>query len=177
MNLTSIFKNMPLLGEQQSVVDSVVIEETQEKRDRIAFHRDHVRNGPVKFNQPTNGQLRRAKVRELRRNSKKARRAQVRDYFAAQREGATIRGHLEAVGVMQEIFDRPSWELNIFSAYRSSVWLVRHFAPVDAGTNVEVTEDVVRQSFRAALNRWQVIVGLPATELPESYELPVSVAV
>lgn len=176
MNLTSIFKNMPLLGEDKADEVDPEVAEVAAKKERIDFHRRSVRNGPVAFKTVTNGQLRRAKVRELRRNAKRARRAQVRDYFAAQREGATIRGHLESVGLMQEIFDRPAWEINIFSAYRSSLWLIKHFAPVEAGTNVEVTEDLVRSSFRAALNRWQVIVGLPATDLPTSYELPVSVA-
>lgn len=154
--------------------------ELQAKKDRIEFHRRSVRNGPVNFKTPTNGQVRRAERRAMQRRIKANQRKQVRTYFANQREGAVLRAHLDSVGVLPLLLDCPRpTPPNPVSAYNSTIWLIKHFADrsqVDEQGRVPVTEKSVREAFRVALNRWQKIVGLPPTELPEGYELPVQAA-
>lgn len=178
----NILKNLASVIKGDGATDELTPEqiEAQAKKDRIDFHRAKVRNGPVSFKEPTNGQLRRLQARATKRRMERAHQKQVRAYFDARREGATIRGHLESIGLLQVVLGRSSdWEINHYSAYRSTLWLVKHFADrsqVDARGRVILTSDLVLDSLRAALNRWQQIVGLPATELPEGYELPVEVA-
>lgn len=166
-----------VLHPNQEAADPTADEALEAKKARIQFHRDHVRNGPAKFSPPTSGQVRRAEKRAMDRKLKNAHRKQVRAYFAARREGATLRGHLDSVGVLTALLDLPPRALNPHSAYVSTVWLIRHFADqsqADERGAVQVSEELVRDSFRSALNRWQQIVGMPASDLPEGYELPVA---
>ena len=152
-------------------------EDIEAKKARIQFHREHVRNGPVKFNPPTSGQLRRAKKRALGGETRKARRRQIRVYFADQREGAVIRAKLQAVGLLSYV-DR-SRKLDPRIGYEATVWLVQRFASDDLADEqgrVEVTEQVVRDAFQSALNRWESIVGLPTSRIAEEYALPVQVS-
>lgn len=78
-----ILKNLP------SLTDPEVERELdgREKQDRMQFHRDRIRNGPVKFKEQTTGQARRERQRALDRQTKKARRLQIKAYFEAQRKG------------------------------------------------------------------------------------------
>lgn len=157
----------------KSETESVEIDEAQAKRDRIAYHRDHVRNGPVKHRSITSGQERRARKRRLEKQTRKARKAQVRLFFAQQQEAATLRGHLQAAGVQAYVGEHVAPGEK---ALASIVWIVRHFAEVEDGTTVEVTHDVVVQSLTSALNRWQRLVGMPVTPLSPAYVLPVSLS-
>lgn len=152
-------------------------EENEAKKARIKFHREHVRNGPVKFNPPTNGQLRRAEERALRTQTRKTRRRQVRAYLADQREGAVLRSKLQAVGLLSYV--QRSRKLDPRIGYEATVWLVQRFASDDLADEqgrVEVTEQVVRDAFQSALNRWESIVGLPTSQIAEEYALPVQVS-
>lgn len=145
------------------------------KKQRIQFHRDHVRNGPSNFKATTSGQQKRAHVRSLNRRTRKARRAQVRQHFADLREASVIRGHLQAAGIAP--YALTSTWIDPELALRSVIWIVQRFADdslVNAEGQVEVTEVVVRQSLTSALNRWQHLVGLPPTELSPAYVLPVA---
>lgn len=143
----------------------------REKAERIQFHRESVRNGPVKFKSPTTGQQRRFRDRATKSLIRKNRRRQVRAYFAEQREAAQIRTHLQFVGVVA--FANPDTPIRSEQIVASAIWLVRHFAQADAGDTVEVTETVVREAFQAALTRWGQIVGVPGLTVPEDYVLPV----
>lgn len=169
-----ILSKLPGLKPETATVEE--IDEAQAKKDRIAYHRDHVRNGPVKHRSITSGQERRARQRRLERQTRKARKAQVRLYLAQQREAATLRGHLQAAGVQAYAGEHVATGEQ---ALRSIVWIVRHYADdsaVDENGRVEVTHEVVVGALTAALNRWQTLAGMPVTPLSPAYVLPVSLS-
>lgn len=166
-------KLIPSLKHQDDVeVD--IIDEAQEKKDRIAFHRTHVRNGPVKFKEPTTGQQRRAHQRALARRARKAYRQQVRTYFAAQREAAILRAKLQDCGVLA--FVQRDREIPILTTYNALVWIIERYAEGEVGTSVEVTDATVRRALQAALDRYGDIVGVPNLRVPENFVLPFEVA-
>lgn len=78
----NIFSNLPSTDPE---VEAEL--EARDRQDLIRFHREKVRNGPVKFKEQTTGQARRERQRALDRQTKKARRLQVKAYFEAQRKG------------------------------------------------------------------------------------------
>lgn len=145
----------------------------QAKKDRIAFHRTSVRNGPANFKTVTTGQRRRAMVRATQSMQRKGYRSQVKAYFAAQREAASLRHRLQAVGLLPY---RAEVNLPQYRVFRASVDLIQAFAEAQPGEQVEVTEAVVRQAFETALNRYLKLVGQQPTTLPEEYDLPVGLA-
>lgn len=173
----NILSKLPLINSAADVdkfVDSLSeADELEGKKERIAFHRAKVRNGPVKYSTPTTGQIRRAQKRALNTTSRKAFRRQVRQYFADQREAAAIRGQLQAAGVLA--YASPSRRAIPLASYKAIVWIIQRFAEGDDKGKVEVTEQVVRDSLQAALNRYQGIMGLEPTPLSPAYVLPVAV--
>lgn len=168
-----ILSKLPFLKSDATEEEVAEYDEAQARLDRIAFHRDHVRNGPANFKQPTNGQVKRAKKRALARDTKKARRQAIRKYHADQREGATLRAHLQGAGVLPYFGEQAPTPRQ---AVQSVSWLVSRFAPApaDGSGRIEVTRSVVMESLQAGLNRWQQIVGHPATKLSPAYRLPVA---
>lgn len=101
--MLNIFSKLPFLG--TDAADEIVEMTTEEakaqaKAERIEFHRNKVRNGPVNWKSMTNGQVRRAQKREMDRQTKKAWRAEKRSYFERQRVAAYLRGHLQTVGLI-----------------------------------------------------------------------------
>lgn len=150
------------------------IDEAQAKADRIKFHREHVRNGPTSFKSTTNGQIRRAKARDIQRGMKKTRRRQVQTYLAAEREAAVLRAHLQHIGLVPFGSDhRPHPQMVLASA----TWIIRHFAEDQSGTGkVEVTPELVNEAVRSAYARWGDIIGVPSLRVPADYELPVGFA-
>ena len=168
-----LLSKLPFLKSEKE--EETPLTDAEAKAERIKFHRTQVRNGPTNFRVVTNGQQKRARVRELNRRSRKARRAQIRQHFADLREAATLRGHLQAVGIAP--YAVATTTLTAEGALRGIVWIVERFADdslVDENGQVQVTEEVVRQSLTSALNRWQHLVGLPPTELSPAYVLPVA---
>lgn len=164
----NLLSKLPLLKDQDAR-DLDDDEEAEAKRERIQFHRDHVRNGPVKFNPPTSGQLRRERQRAVARSTKKARRKQVRDYFDGLRESSRLRAKLQSAGVIP--FALPETEVSDRARQDAIVWIVERFAQGEGGQQIEVTETVVRDALQLALNRWQKLNGLPETEL-EGHVVP-----
>ena len=173
----NLLSKLPFLGEGKADRDLTPEEieeaEAQAKRDRIAFHRDHVRNGPAKFKQMTTGQERRARHRSLDSMTRKGRRRQIRQYHADMREAATLRGHLQAAGVVRYAseFHAPD-----FAIMRSIIWIVRHFAEGDENGRIEVTHEVVIDAIEKAWQRWCRLTGQPVVPLSPAYRLPVAVA-
>lgn len=99
----NLFSKLPFLGTDAAdeIVEMTTEEaEAQAKKDRIEFHRTKVRCGPVNWKHMTNGQVRRAQKREMDRQTKKAWRAEKRNYFERQRVAAYLRGHLQTVGLI-----------------------------------------------------------------------------
>lgn len=147
--------------------------EAQEKQDRIDYHRSQVRNGPVSYKTPTNGQLRRHKARGIKSRMKKTRRRQISAFFASQYEAGLLRSHLQSVGLVA--YATRGYRPSPNQVYHSAIWLVKRFADAE-GSQVEVTEEVVRDAFQSALSRWASLVGLNDVRLPEDYVLPVRTA-
>lgn len=171
-----MLSKLPFLKSSDEVDTEILLSEEDLRAERIKFHRTSVRNGPVKFRPPTSGQIRREKVRALARQTKKARRNQVRAHFAQREETAILRGHLQAVGI---ILYRGDHQPGAGDVIASMTWIIRRFADAgraDATGGVVVTEEVVRESLQAALNRYQYLTGRPQTALNPSYELPVAVS-
>ena len=71
--IKNLLSNLPGLSNLGKGGDDLTPEElaAKEREDRIGFHRSKVRNGPVKFSIPTNGQIRRMKVRESKTHQRK----------------------------------------------------------------------------------------------------------
>lgn len=176
MNLTNPLGN--IFGKANDETEELSDEEiaAQEKAERIAFHRRSVRNGPAKFHHVTSGQIRRAHARDIARQTRKTRRKQVRAFKAQQAEAATLRGHLQAAGVLAYVNPGLTAQGRPEQARRSIIWLVEHYYPAEINETVEVTEDVVRRGIEAAAQRWQTLVGMPVTPLSPAYTLPVRVA-
>lgn len=117
------------------------------------------------------GRARRARVRSLARDTKAARRRRSRQHFQSLTQAATLRGHLQAAGVLPYATDRePGGE----SALRSIIWLTQHFAPGEG--EIQVTREVVIEALGEALRAYQALVGVPQTPLSPAYRLPVAVA-
>lgn len=103
----------------------------EEKAERIRFHREKVRNGPINFTSFTNGQIRRAKTRAAARDQRKSYRADVKNYFERRSLAALVRAHLQTVGIIQFLDGR---EAPLRSQVASTIWLARRFG-------VEVVND------------------------------------
>lgn len=163
---------IPSLREDEDLRSPEEIE-AEAKAERIKFHRSQVRNGPVSFKDVTNGQVRRSKARDIKRQMKKTRKKQLANYFASQYEAAVLGAHLKVVGLVA--YQTRSFKLNPNQIRESSIWLIKRFADAQ-GNQVEVTEQVVRDSFQSALSRWASLVGLGDVRVPEDYVLPVRTA-
>ena len=131
--------------------------DAQAKKDRIAFHRDHVRNGPAKFRHTTAGDAKRERRRALARQTKKARKAQRRDFIATVQEHALLRGQLQAVGVIAYETDHVPTDDARFAAAR---WIVQHFGkPEDQG------DSLLRNAVQGAFDRFSDLSGVERSEV------------
>lgn len=175
----NILENIPSLsrdeiaeqGKELTLEDIEQIE-ADDKAERVKFHHNQVRNGPVNFVSQSAGQVRRASSRALKGRTKRARRKQVGTYFDQVREVATLRGNLQAVGVIAYV--NPSRKLDPVAAHNATVWLLNNYAP--AG-DLLVTNESVTSVFEVALNRYQSLTGQETTPLSPAYVLPVRLSV
>lgn len=165
----NILSKLPFLKDRDG---DDVIDVAEERKARIQFHRDKVRNGPVKFNGPTNGQIRRQQKRIIARQTKNNFTRQKRLFWAAQQEAATLRGQLQFALVIPSVHFTPTPQQSLSAI----TWIVERFAEGDDGGQVVVTEDLVRQSLQSALNRYETVNGKPITLLPDTYVLPVALS-
>lgn len=161
------FLSLPSLNETEDrdLTDEERAEiEAQEKADRIKFHRTHVRNGPVKFGHTTPGDLKRDRRRGLARQTKKAARAQRRNFISRVQEHALLRGQLQAVGVIAYETDfAPSDEAR-FNAAR---WIVNNFGPDDLPNLLDdgAEQEYLRSSIQAAFDRFADLSGVERSEV------------
>ena len=139
-------------------LEVVEVDEAQEKRERIAFHRDHVRNGPVTFEHVTGGQVRRAKLRELRGRSRMARRSQVQSFLDQQREYATLRGLLQAVGVVA--YATEGFSVSDEVRFRSARELVQRFGDLN-----DSDSDLVPNALQKAYDRFADLTGQERSQI------------
>ena len=102
--------------------------------------------GPQKFRTVTNGQIRRARDRAIAGQYRRTARAQRRAHWAKLREHATLRGHLQAIGLIEYGSDfQPTDEQRLASAG----WIIANFP----------TEDV-QGSIQAAFDRFSDLSGV-----------------
>jgi hypothetical protein len=168
-----ILSRIPFLNSKTEPDDDRTDEaiEAEAKAERIRFHREKVRNGPTNFKFLTNGQIKRAERRELAGRTRKARRAQVKNYFDTQRLAASVRGHLQSAGVLPYAVER---EIDRQQQVVSAAWLVTRF-----GVDIEDTDEVsfayndVLIALGAALKFYGQAVGLPDLRVPADYVVPI----
>ena len=137
-----------------------------EKRERIEFHRRHVRNGPITSKSPTSGQVRRARVRHNRKQAKVRRRQQIRTWKADVREHAVLRGQLQAVGVLQYQHSASPYLPESMDHVVVAVGqeLTRKFHVRDDEGNLSI-----ELSYLAALNRFLTLSGQQPVESFEEF--------
>lgn len=138
------------------------------------------KNGPARYRTPTNGQLRRARERFLKGQTRKARRNQIQNYFATQRLGAYVHAHLQAAGVLPYAEER---ELDLHQQAVSAAWLVARFGVEatiedDEGNRLKTGEvsfayfDVL-EALRNALKFYGQVAGLEDLRIPDDYVVPI----
>ena len=105
--------------------------EAELKKERIEFHARSVRNGPVSFKMPTNGQIRRAEARAARNRQRKTYRAEVKNYHEKQRIAMVLRGQLKLIGAIPYLDPR---DIPLATQIQATAWIVQRYG-------VEVTND------------------------------------
>ena len=110
------------------------------KRDRIKFHRESVRNGPVKWKSMTSGQVRRAQKRAAKRAQKNTYRAQVRNYLETRRLASVTAAKLRQAGALPYVHER---ELDRIQQVYATVWIVQRFGVEDDDGVVSFAKDDV----------------------------------
>lgn len=160
-----IFSKIPFLKSDDT--EQIAEDEAQAKAERIKFHRIHVRNGPTNFKDQTNGQVKRARVRALARETKRARRIQVRNHRRTQQYAATVRGQLQLAGALPYLDGRA---LDPVRQVKAVAWLVQRFGAEEIPN---YRAEYVLNSLRSALGFYSKTVGLPGLALPEDYVLPI----
>lgn len=156
------FLSLPSLNEAEDrdlTEEEIAEAEAQAKKDRIKFHRTHVRNGPAKFTHVTNGQVKRQRRRDLARQTRKAAQAQRRAFRATLQEHALLRGQLQAIGVIAyETGFTPSDE----ARFRAARWIVTHYGADEVPDLGEegAEQAYLRAAIQAAFDRFADLSGV-----------------
>ena len=157
--ITDVFSTLPFGTAEEELTDEQRAQlEAEAKSERAAFHRTQVRNGPVNFKTLTGGQVRRARLRELARSSKRARRSQVQSYFEQQREHAVLRAHLQGIGVLPYVLR--SGKLSEEQMMLSVRWIVEHFGNVE-----DSDDDLLKNALQRAYDRFSDLSGQERTKI------------
>lgn len=144
-------------------------EKTQEqaKADRIKFHRERVRNGPVKYNDPTTGQVRRARQRQQQAVSGRSRRMQILNHFETRRLAATVRGQLQASGTLPYKY---GGVIHPVTQVKATVWLVQRFGVEAEDGSASLDRSDVENALTAALRFYGQVMNSPDLSLPDGFE-------
>lgn len=119
----------------------------EEKKQRVKFHRDSVRNGPVKWSHVTTGQQRRRAARDKAALQRKANKRHRRDFFRGQLHLATLRGQLQAIGAVSYATDyKPSVKQRIAAGQ----WLLGAFGERDSEGGLVLHDDALKDAVAAA---------------------------
>jgi len=154
MNPLSRLMGKPAADTDEVSFDDLSPEEQEEilaneKKARIQYHRDHVRNGPQSYRTITVGQQRRAAERSKKALQRKANKRHRRSWFAKQRDFATLRGHLTVIGALPpavEGFRAPTTQRIL-----SGQWLVRAFGERDEEGQLVLSDDLLQNAVKAGL--------------------------
>ena len=144
--------------------------EAEVKKERIKFHRLHVRNGPAKFRTTTNGQVRRARRRAAKREQKRAYKEQVRNHLSTRMLASVTAGQLRLAGVLPYVHER---ELDRVQQVRSTVWIVQRFGTENDEGDPSFLLDDVKQALLNALKFYGQAYRLGEQALPEGYVVPI----
>lgn len=125
--LGSLAKNQP--AEEEVPFEDLPPEEqeevlAEEKKQRIKWHRDHVRNGPRNFAYVSTGQQRRAQERAKKSHERKINRDHRRRWKQGQWNLAVLRGQLQAVGALPYATD---FEPTTAQRVAAGQWIVGAF--------------------------------------------------
>lgn len=161
------FLSIPSLAEPDADLteEELAARAAEIKADRVAFHRTKVRTGPARFSSPTSGQARRQGHRDLARQTRKGRRAQVGAFLDQQRGLAVLRGHLQAIGVLA--YATEGFEVPDTVRFASARWVLTHFGSdeiFDFGTEA-AEADYLRAAVQAAYDQFTSLTGLPQSEV------------
>jgi hypothetical protein len=127
------------------------------RAERIKFHRNQVRNGPVNFKSLTTGQIRRAQARATQSAIRKNRRRAVSDHLAAKREAATLRGWLQAIGVLP--YATEGYKASEGIVKSSLIHIVQTYGEPDESSQISVSKEVVDTAIQKAVERYHALTG------------------
>lgn len=127
-----------------------------ERAERIRFHREKVRNGPVNYGFTTAGQQRRALARAKKSHDRKTNKAYRRSFITNLRAVAVLRGQLQTIGALPFITEhKPTTQQRL----RAGSWLVQRFAPRDDAGELLLGDDTVVEAVKAAKRTYLEAVG------------------
>lgn len=118
------------------------------KKARIKYHRDNVRNGPVKYRSITIGMQRRAHERSQATQQRKTNRRYRRAWMDQQAKIATLRGHLTILGVIE--CQHATTTFTPEQVRESSVWAIRQYGKRDDEGNLVQSDDMLAEAVGAA---------------------------
>lgn len=154
-----MLKNVLNFGRQDDAVaeDDLATEAAvaaQEKADRIAFHAERVRNGPVTFSHIPAGRLKSLRRKDQRNQARKVNRANRKAYRENLRRLMVLRGQLAAVGALPS----GEWIPSRAQQRHSRTWLVENFGqPGDERHSferqVEAATERALEKYRSATTR------------------------
>lgn len=144
----------PFLGKKDDTPEKT---EEELKAERIKFHRQSVRNGPVKFRTLTNGQVRRMQKRDLLNQQKKSHRQARSNHWQGRQEAARLRAFLQGAGVVPYVTGiNPSDETRD-KAYR---WLIGNYADeIETDDDGIITTQTVENALYNAWKRYSDLTG------------------
>ena len=132
----------------------------EEKKQRVQWHRDHVRNGPQNWRTLTSGQVRRQHARDAKSRQRKTNKRYRRAWMAQQREIATLRGHLIVLGVLE----CKHAETAFTDAQRqtSLMWVVQKYGLRDDDGRIVADDAMVPDAVTAAREAFLQLQKVPA---------------
>jgi hypothetical protein len=120
-----------------------------EKKGRIQYHRDHIRNGPVKFTYLSTGQQRRRAARDAKAHNRKVNKRHRRQFMRQQQDLATLRGQLQMLGVLPG-HDGERVVVSHRQRVDAGSWVIRHYGPRDDNGALILADDLLTQAVAAA---------------------------
>lgn len=170
----NIFEKLLPKHDAEEVELSAEEQAAQDKADRIAFHRTHVRNGPTSFKYLTAGQQRRAAARAQQSAIRKNFKREVKQYHDRQRVAAILRPHLQVLGLVPTATGRTFTEHEEIVA---TAWIVQRYGKQIEGTDTVsfLLPDVI-SALQTAAKFYETATGYVIT-FPADFAVHAEVAI
>lgn len=139
------------------------LSEEEQKQLRIQFHRENVRNGPVKSRYATTGQIRRTVDRGRHARGRKTNKRYRQSWMDNQAHLATLRGHLIILGVLE-----CKHESTVFTEAQrkiSMTWAVEKYGERDDEGAIVLGDEMVAKAVANAKAAFLTAMGVE--ELPD----------